>query len=536
LFNALEALVFPPYFAARSATKGISLLDQPARRRNRDRLQARLPASDGGARPDVRAKPRRLGLAGRVLLVTIGFALLAICLFYVARLAAFRETWFHNKLAAAETTVEAFDDGQPGAQSPDLARKVLTSVGAKAITISAPQGVRTLSNPAAPSPPLLLVDLDRESFVDSVRAAFRTLVAEPGTLVRVTGTSADGDRIEVTLDETPLIEATWRVSHTFLSIAVMIAAVVAGVLWTALWLMVLRPMRRLTSNIVAFGESPQDVSRVIGPSGRHDEIGRAETALAAMQRSLAHELHQRKRLSELGMAVARINHDLRNILSAAQLMSDRLATIEDPQAQRLAPRLVATLDRAIKFCQATLTYGAGADPAPERRRFDLDAVVREALAGASAGEPDAVDYQVDIPPRFEVYADPDHILRVFENLTRNAAAALTAMGAESGRPKAIRLAAIRVDGVAIIEVSDTGPGFPADQGDRIFEPFQKSTSQSGAGLGLSIAADLVIRNGGSIELAPRHADDFYCGARFLIKLPTPERAAINAPRLALLRS
>lgn len=471
-----------------------------------------------------------------MLLVTIGFALLAICLFYVARLAAFRETWLHNKLTAAETTVEAFDDGQAGALAPVLPGRILKSVGVKAITISTPQGARTLSDPAAPSGPALPVDLDRESFVDSVGAAFRTLVAKPGTLVRVTDTSADGDRIEVTLDETPLIEATWRVSHTFLSIAVMIATVVAGVLWTALWLMVLRPIRRLTSNIVAFGESPQDVSRVIAPSGRHDEIGRAETALAAMQRSLAHELHQRKRLSELGMAVARINHDLRNILSAAQLMSDRLATIADPQAQRLAPRLVATLDRAIKFCQATLTYGAGADPAPERRRFDLDAVVREALANASAGEADAVDYQVDIPPRFEVYADPDHILRVFENLTRNAAEALTARGAESGRPKAIRLAAIRVDGVAIIEVSDTGPGFPADQGDRIFEPFQRSTSQSGAGLGLSIAADLVIRNGGSIELAPRHADDFYCGARFLIKLPTPERAAINAPRLALLRS
>ena len=180
----------------------------------------------------------------------------------------------------------------------------------------------------------------------------------------------------MTLDETPLVAALWRVSHTFLAIALLIATVVAGVLWAALWIMVLRPMRRLTSNIIAFGERPQDVSRIIAPSGRDDEIGRAETALAAMQRSLAHELAQRKRLAELGMAVARINHDLRNILSAAQLISDRLATIPDPQAQRLAPRLVATLDRAIQFCQATLTYGAGRERPPERRRFDLSEMVR----------------------------------------------------------------------------------------------------------------------------------------------------------------
>ena len=84
--------------------------------------------------------------------------------------------------------------------------------------------------------------------------------------------------------------------------------------------------------------------------------------------------------------------------------------------------------------------------------------------------------------------------------------------------------------MALVEVSDTGPGFPTDQGERIFEPFHKSTSQAGAGLGLSIAADLVARNGGAIALAPSKADDFYCGARFLIKLPTPERAARKTAR------
>ena len=145
---------------------------------------------------------------------------------------------------------------------------------------------------------------------------------------------------------------------------------------------------------------------------------------------------------------------------------------------------------------------------------------------------ESVDYHVDIPPHFEVYADPDQILRVFENLNRNAVQALTTNGATGQRPKAIRFAAIRTDGTALIEISDTGPGFGPDQKDRIFEPFQKSTSTAGTGLGLSIAADLVTRNGGSIDLAPAKADDFYCGARFLIKLPTPERAALmSAARL-----
>ena len=231
------------------------------------------------------------------------------------------------------------------------------------------------------------------------------------------------------------------------------------------------------------------------------------------------------------MAVARINHDLRNILSAAQLISDRLATIPDPLAQRLAPRLVATLDRAIQFCQSTLTYGASRELPPSRRRFDLSELVSQVVEAGTAEHDVAIDYNIDIPPRFCVYADPDHMLRVLENLSRNAAQALMAKGATDGRPKAIRFAAIRTDGLALVEISDTGPGFPADQSERIFEPFHKSTSDAGAGLGLAIAADLVTRNGGAITLAPAKADDFYCGARFLIKLPTAEGAARKPARV-----
>jgi len=471
-------------------------------------------------------EPHGLGLAGRVLVVTLGFVLLAMGLFYVTRLAAFRETWLHNKLAAAHTTFQAFEAGGPSELPADLSHKILASVGVKSIAVETPSGWRTLAAPGPPPVAAVTVDLDNETFVDSIGAAFQTLFAEPGTIVHVSDASApDEAGIAIMLDETPLKQALWRVSNTIVHIALMIAAVVACVLWAALWRLVLRPVRRLTTNIIGFGESPQDVSRVIAPSGRRDEIGRAETALAAMERSLAHELAQRKRLAELGMAVARINHDLRNILTAAQLISDRLAQIPDPLAQRLAPRLVATLDRAIQFCQATLTYGAARERAPDRRPCDLDALVRQVVATAEAEHGGAIDYHVDIPPRFEVYADPDHILRVLENLSRNAAQALIARGAGDGRPKAIRFAAIRTEGVALVEISDTGPGFPSDLGQRIFEPFHKSTSDAGAGLGLSIAADLVQRNGGTIALAPAKADDFYCGARFLIKLPTPERSA-----------
>jgi signal transduction histidine kinase len=475
---------------------------------------------------------RGFGLAARVLAVTIGFVLLAMGLYYVTRLTAHREMWLHNKISWAQAAAEAFDLAGPNPPSPDLSRKILNGVAVKSIAVITPNDRREFALPGVDPARAESVATDNVPFLDDLTATFRALFAERGTLVKLASSSRSaGPAIEITLDETPLIESLWRVSRNFLNISLFIAAVVTCVLWAALWSMVLRPVRRLTSNIIAFGESPQDASRVIAPTGRGNEIGRAEAALALMQRSLAHELAQRKRLAELGMAVTRINHDLRNILSAAQLISDRLATIPDPLAQRLAPRLVATLDRAIQFCQATLTYGAARELPPLRRRFDLSELVGQVVESATAENDAAIDYNIDIPPRFCVYADPDHTLRVLENLSRNAAQALLAKGATDGRPKAIRFAAIRTDGLALIEVSDTGPGFPADQSERIFEPFHKSTSDAGAGLGLAIAADLVTRNGGAIALAPAKADDFYCGARFLIKLPTAEAAARKPARI-----
>jgi signal transduction histidine kinase len=507
------------------------MLDLPARNRSANAPTLAEALARHASASGLAAPLQGFGLAARVLAVTIGFVLLAMGLFYVTRLTAHREMWLHGKISAAQKTVEAFGLAGPTPPSKDLSQKILNSVDVKWIAVETPAGRREFALAGGAPPDAEAIGAVDSSYLASMAATFHALFSPPGRIVKLAA-AAQGNEpaIEFAFDETPLIKSLRRVSWNFVTISLTIAAVVTCVLWAALWRMVLEPVRRLTSNIIAFGESPQDPSRVITPSGRGNEIGRAESALAVMQRSLAHELAQRKRLAELGMAVTRINHDLRNILSAAQLFSDRLATIPDPLAQRLAPRLVATLDRAIQFCQATLTYGAGRELPPSRRRFDLSELVGQVVESAKADNDVAIDYNIDIPPRFCVYADPDHILRVLDNLSRNAAQALMAKGATDGRPKAIRFAAIRTDGLALIEISDTGPGFPADQSERIFEPFHKSTNEAGAGLGLAIAADLVTRNGGTIALATVKADDFYCGARFLIKLPTAEAAARKPAR------
>ncbi|THD49806.1 MAG: HAMP domain-containing histidine kinase [Bradyrhizobium sp.] len=490
-------------------------------------------APESGVSARVALGGRSIGVAGRLLMLTIGFVLLAMGLFYASRLAAYRENWLRDRLMVAHSAMMLFGETGEETVPHELAGKILDTVGAKSIIVALPDGRRLVAaTGAAPANAPETVEIGEPSLLMASQSAFRTMFAAPGTLTRVVGKlPSDGALVDVTLDETPLIDAMWRISRNFLNLSLLISAVVTFVLWAALWWLVIRPVRRLTSSIIAFGERPQEHVRIRAPSGRVDEIGRAEVALAAMQGSLAHELRQRKRLSELGMAVARINHDLRNMLSAAQLISDRLASIPDPLAQRLAPRLVATLDRAILFCQSTLTYGGGREQAAAPREFDLRELVRQIVETAEAERSGAVVYAIDIPPKFELLADPDHISRVIENLCRNAAQVLVSRGAQNGRPTAIRLAAIRTGAVALIEISDTGPGFAPDQAAHIFEPFHLTTRQGGTGLGLAIAADLVARNAGSISLAEAKSEDFYCGARFLITLPTPEVAGRRNARI-----
>src|SRR5690606_28207787 len=110
----------------------------------------------------------------------------------------------------------------------------------------------------------------------------------------------------------------------------------------------IRPIRRMTRSMLAFGEAPDDATRIIqADPERDDEIGIAERELAEMQKALHRTLRERRRLADLGLAVSNINHDMRNMLSAAQLISDRLAEVKDPSVQSLVPRLVRTLDRAV---------------------------------------------------------------------------------------------------------------------------------------------------------------------------------------------
>jgi signal transduction histidine kinase len=478
------------------------------------------------AEPKVRARRWGLGLAGRLLLVAIGFIIVTQIVWFVPRVASYRESQLRDRLSAADTAALVFTAAPDGMLSKELTKQILDSVGAQTIAIKTHDTRRLLAMADTPPPVTDAYDLRDPSTMESIVAVFRGFFAPKNAVLKVVGRAPlGGDFLEITLSERKVTDAVWGFAGRFLRTSLIISVAVGFGLWAAIWLMVLRPVRRLTSNIIMFGEKPEDGARVIRPSGSRHEIGQAEQALAAMQRSLGRELDQKKRLAQLGLAVAKISHDLRNMLTAAQLISDRLATIPDPLAMRLGPRLVATLDRAIAFCQETLAYGGTGEKPPLPRAFALSSMLAEIAEVAHAKQSNAVDVAIEVPADLEIYADPDHILRVIGNLIRNAAQALQQHGSSDGKPHAIKIAATERGNFALIEVSDTGPGVPSHLAARIFEPFHMSTRAGGSGLGLAIAAELVDRNGGAIALASGQPDDFYCGARFEMTLPLARKRA-----------
>ena len=139
----------------------------------------------------------------------------------------------------------------------------------------------------------------------------------------------------------------------------------------------IRPIRTMTRSMLSFSRRPDDPGRVIVPEDRADEIGVAERELAGMQEHLRKTLGEQKHLADLGLAVSKINHDMRNILASAQLMSDRLRAVKDPTVQALAPRLVRALDRAVSYSEGVLAYGRTQEAPPARRRLRLRQLVDE---------------------------------------------------------------------------------------------------------------------------------------------------------------
>ncbi len=489
------------------------------------------PSVDAAEKPAGWWARLRVGLSGKLLMLTILFVLVAEILIYVPLIANYRVNWLNDRLAAAHTAALVLDAAPSGMVPETLAKQILDSIGARAVAAKMGNQRRLLASAELPSSVTDDVDMRNVTWWRSIKEAFEVLLfCRSSDVMRVIGPApmAKGQFIEIVFDEAPLYNAMLSFSVNILVVSLAISAFTAMLVFLALHYLLVRPMERITSNMVAFRADPENPTRIIRRSRRNDEIGTAEEELAEMQTELASMLHQKNRLASLGLAVAKINHDLRNLLASAQLFSDQLTSLPDPKVQRFAPKLMHALERAIALCQSTLSYGRAQETAPDRRQIAVEPLledVREAL-GLSIEVP--IRWIVSVERGLTMEADADQMFRVVVNLARNAVQALEAHGARDPARDQIRITGRREGSVVAIEISDTGPGIPERARQNLYKAFQGSTRTGGSGLGLAIAAELVRAHGGDIALV-----EGTMGATFRITIPDdvdelPHRRSVRA--------
>src|SRR3954462_1981706 len=471
----------------------------------------------------------RFGLSGKLLLLTISFVMIAEVLIYVPSIANFRLNWLADRLAVARTVaivLNVDNDATESGNHPEkfklpenVVQQVLDNLGAKMVAVKAGNQRKLLAINDMPHEVQHDIDLRETTSMHAIWNALKTLFFASDTdVMRIVGQGPPGtDFIEIVIDEGPLRQKMVAFSRNILLLSLLISAITATLVYLSLHYLFVRPLNRLTTNMVRFRQDPENASHIVVPSRRTDEIGIAEHELGAMQRDLASMLQQKSHLAALGLAVSKINHDLRNLLASAQLFSDRLVSVPDPNGQRFAPRRMQSLERAIAFCQSTLSYGQVREAPPDRMPVPLEPLVEDVRETLGISGESSVRWITSVERGLAVDADSEQLFRVILNLARNALQALESRAPnEPGRDQ-LRITGRREGAVVAIEVSDTGPGISERARAHLFEAFQGSTRRGGSGLGLAIAAELVRAHGGEIRLV-----DGTIGATF--RLTIPDRA------------
>ena len=468
------------------------------------------------------------GMSGRLLVLTIIFVLLAEITIFVPSVANFRLNWIARHFETGEAValvLERMED--ESATSSTMRSGILVLTGTDLIGVRRDGVSRVLAQrddrPIRIDAEAMVVPAGGFNALASISDAFETLFTGGDRNIRVHGPlqNAGADRagtLELVTHETPLRRAMLDYARNVAIISLLVSLFTAGLVFASLRALLIRPMQRIAASMESFAEAPHEANAIV-PTHRRDEIGQAEARLHEMQTRLAETLRQRERLAALGLAVSKINHDLRNMLSSTLLFSDRLSGVPDPTVQRVAPKLVRSVERAVEYTQSVMAYGKAAEAKPKKNVVELYALVEEVASFLELASP-PVDWSNRVPRRLEAEADPEQLFRVLQNLGRNAVEAMRDISDEYAGVRRLEIAATEMPGedgrtLTRITVSDTGPGIAPAARAKLFAAFEGSAKAGSTGLGLAIAAEIVASHNGAIRLA----EDDAPGTTFVIDLP-----------------
>jgi signal transduction histidine kinase len=451
-------------------------------------------------------------LSGRFLILTVIFVMVAEVLIFVPSVARFREDYLLARLERAQIASLALlaDD----MIEPELEAELLANAGVYNVVLRRDEIRQLMLSSPIPGDVGQTFDLRAPPAWELMRDAIGCLIDPDMRVIRVIGNPLrdGGQLIEVTMDSGPLRAAMLDYGLRILMLSAAISIITAGLLFLAVRSLLVKPIKGVVGHMRRYAEAPEDARRIIKPTASVRELREAEDTLQLLQTELTQALRQKERLAQLGGAVARVSHDLRNILTSAQLFTDRIEMSEDPAVKRMAPKLVNSITRAVSLCEGTLAFGRAEEPVPTMTLFNLAELTNEVLEAErlAIGDYD-LSLSEDIPAGLMVRGDPEQIYRAISNLIRNARQAILA----TAQPGEISVAARAEESDWVITVTDTGPGLPPKAREHLFQAFHGGVRKGGSGLGLAIVAELARGHGGSVKL--NRSDD--TGTCFEIRLP-----------------
>lgn len=365
------------------------------------------------------------------------------------------------------------------------------------------------------------INLNEYSETKAILNSIFTLFKGGDKVLRIIGPISGTDiQLEILVKDQQLRADMIKFSWHFLIISLTIAIVAATLIYLIIHELLIRPLQNIYFNMLDFVMEPDNPSRIIIPDARQDEVGVTQRRIAIIERELQKSFSHQKHLANLGLAVSKINHDMRNILASAQLISDHLSEAKDPMVQKLAPKLIKAIDRAVKYSHSVITYGRSQEISPIRERLSLHDLVQDVFNSIAIKGFEKIDFQNHVPENILVDADEEQLHRVITNLCRNAVQAMLAINNENQNAiKRITIDGKHVKSTTIINVQDTGNGLSLKAKQHLFSPFQGSTSLDGSGLGLAICEELIRAHGGSIKLI----DDGNIGTHFEIRIPDMQK-------------
>lgn len=468
---------------------------------------ANLPLPDSG---QTRAGARWYhSLSFRLFGLTILAILVVEAFIFVPSASGFRTTWLTERIEAARIASLVLEAAPDRSISEELSARLLENAEVWAVAEMEDEMRFQLLPAQMPlEGGMHALDLRETSSISRVANTLGAFLAPDDRILVVTAEgSAEGRVLEVLLPHAPMKAELYAYARRIAGLSLLIALAAATIIYVLLHLLVVRPMQRVTLSVEQFRMDPGAWTRRLPHTKRRDEIGRAQNALADMESAVAESFRQRAHLAELGTAVAKINHDLRNSLASAQLVSDSLARSEDVRVQKAAPRLERALTRAITLATETLDYGKAKPHPAQLERVALKPALDEAADEALAAWP-SVEFVNNVHMLDHVIADPDHLHRIAANLIRNAAEAMSAAGSSPSRI----FVSLETNEITF---TDTGPGLSDKAARNLFTPFAGTSRQTGTGLGLVIARELAQSMGGDLTLAETGPE----GSVFRLTLP-----------------